>query len=121
VAKGMCVIIEPTGSPACPVALMKRFLRQRGDGKGWLFTDFRGKQLTTGAITSIVKKIADRTNCLGHFSSHSLRIGGATAALEGGMSKEQIKAIGGWGSDAVERYMRATEAIYTHASTRMGL
>ena len=36
------------------------------------------------------------------------------------MTKEQIKAIGGWSSDAVEKYMRGAEAIQVRASGCMG-
>jgi hypothetical protein len=54
-------------------------------------------------------------------SLHSLQIGGATAVLEGGMSKEQIMAIGGWRSGAVERYLQAREGMVVNATSRMGL
>ena len=34
------------------------------------------------------------------------RIGAATAGAQAGMTKEQLKACGGWKSDAVETYIR---------------
>eukprot|EP01087_Luapelamoeba_hula_P023388 TRINITY_DN857_c0_g1_i5.p1 TRINITY_DN857_c0_g1~~TRINITY_DN857_c0_g1_i5.p1 ORF type:complete len:471 (-),score=61.30 TRINITY_DN857_c0_g1_i5:898-2310(-) len=54
-------------------------------------------------------------------SSHSLRIGGATAAMLGGMTKEQIMTVGGWRSGAVELYIRSLEPAVFRASERMGL
>ncbi len=80
-----------------------------------------GDQLASSAISSIVRKAANAVGIQGHFSSHSLRIGEATAALEGGLTKEQIKAIGGWTSESVDRYIRAREASQIGVSSKMGL
>lgn len=120
-AAGQLVYIEPTGKLTCPVGVMREYLRQRGEHQGWLFEADGGRQLSTGAISSIVKKVASNAGLKGWFSSHSLRIGGATAAMAGGMTKEQIKAIGGWTSDAVDRYLRAVEPLQQGASRLMGL
>ena len=40
------------------------------------------------------------------FSSHSLRIGGATAALAAGMSPLTIRVMGRWDSDVYRVYCR---------------
>jgi len=53
-------------------------------------------------------------------SSHSLCIGGATAAIEGGLTREQTMTIGGWNSEAVNRYLRARELAVMQVSQRMG-
>jgi hypothetical protein len=54
-------------------------------------------------------------------SSHSLRIGGATAAMEGGLTKEQIMTVSGWRSEAMELYLRTHEVVVAQgASSRMG-
>ena len=42
------------------------------------------------------------------FGAHSLRIGGATAALAAGLSPAAIRAAGRWGSDVYQVYTRAT-------------
>jgi integrase len=118
--RGMTLFIERTDSVICPVKLMELYLQERGDGAGWLFVTATGRQMSTGAVSSLVKRAAEVAGLEGHYSSHSLRIGGATAALEGGMSKEQIKAIGGWSGEAVERYMRAREVAQLRASRLMG-
>ena len=112
--------MEATGGDICPVKLLREYLQWRGDQPGPLFLDHKGGQLSTGAISSLVRRMAKENGFDGCYSSHSLRIGGATAAMEGGMSKEQIQAIGGWTSEAVQRYLRAREAMQLRASHCMG-
>ena len=43
----------------------------------------------------------------GKYSSHSLRIGGATTAIMYGASEAQLKIMGRWKSDAFKKYIRA--------------
>jgi hypothetical protein len=50
-----------------------------------------------------------------------LRIGGATATMEGSMTVEQVMTIGGWRSNAVLRYIRAHETASVGASLWMGM
>ena len=44
-----------------------------------------------------------------HFGAHSLRIGGATAALAAGVSPQLIRLMGRWSSDIYEIYCRMSE------------
>lgn len=120
-ARGFDVWIEPTGSATCPVALLKRYLSNREGASPYLFCDAAGKQLSTSAISAICRRMVERADLPVKVSSHSLRIGGATAAMAGGMSKERIMAIGGWASGAVGRYIRSLEPLALSASRRMGL
>ena len=46
---------------------------------------------------------------LGKLTLHSARIGAATRGAEAGLSRESIKACGGWRSDAVDGYIRLKE------------
>ena len=46
-------------------------------------------------------------------SSHSLRIGGATAMAAAGMSEYEIKQMGGWKSDVFLDYARNTTQTCT--------
>ena len=43
---------------------------------------------------------------LGNLTMHSARIGAATRGAEAGLSRENIKACGGWKSDAVDVYIK---------------
>ncbi|CAG8752718.1 23833_t:CDS:2 [Cetraspora pellucida] len=69
-----------------------------------LFLSRQGKQLTVGAIGVIVKRLAKHSGLEGCYTAHSIRIGGAIAAMEAGLSLTQIRAIGGWDSKAVMLY-----------------
>ena len=57
--------------------------------------------MTVGAVGAIVKSVASDTGVKGRFTAHSIRIGGATAAMEAGLSLMQIRTIGGCDSKAV--------------------
>ena len=63
--------------------------------------------MTVGAVGAIVKSVASDTGAKDRFTAHSIRIGGATAAMEAGLSLTQIRAIGGWDSKAVMLYLRS--------------
>ena len=115
--------IEPAGGLSCPVALLHRWLAvrrifaDRGSGERTVFVTVTGRPLSTSAFSSVVARAAAGAGLVGHFSGHSLRIGGATAAVHGGASMAQVKAVGGWSSDAVRRYVRPTMG---DLSSRMG-
>jgi hypothetical protein len=90
------------------------------DPDAFLFKSKNGKQLSTAAISSVVKKAAKHANLDGRFTGHSLRIGGVTAAVSGGLTMAQLRGIGDWESKAVRYYLRAISAASTHASSKMG-
>jgi integrase len=122
--KGKVIPIEPSDSSwSCPVKILDRYLASRRfkNGESLLFTSRTGSKLSTAAVSAIVKRIAANAKLEGKFSGHSLRIGGATAALQGGMTMEQIRAIGEWHSKAVLFYLRSIAAARTGASKKMGL
>ena len=52
-----------------------------------------------------------------YFGAHSLRIGGATAALAAGIDPAVIRCMGRWSSDVYEIYMRLTRETATRLST----
>jgi hypothetical protein len=49
---------------------------------------------------------------LSRVSSHSLRIGGATAMAAAGMGEYEIKQMGGWKSDVFLDYARNTTQLF---------
>ena len=51
-------------------------------------------------------------------SSHSLRIGGATAMAAAGMSEYEIKQMGEWKSDVFLDYARNTTQLFERAPRR---
>ena len=54
------------------------------------------------------------------FGAHSLRIGGATAALAAGLSPAAIRAAGRWGSDIWAVYTRNTRETAFSLSSVVG-
>ncbi|CAG8658298.1 36850_t:CDS:2, partial [Racocetra persica] len=81
-------------------------IRPEKDGESPLFVSRQGKKVSVSAVGSIVKRFAEHVGLNGRFTAHSLRIGGATAAMAAGISLTQIRAIGGWDSKAVMLYLR---------------
>jgi hypothetical protein len=76
-----------------------------------LFREETGAAFTTRRIRAVVKGLMA---AVGEdprlFGAHSLRIGGATAALAQGVPPVVIRAMGRWSSDVYEIYCRASDA-----------
>ena len=126
--KGSVLSIEGLeGSTCCPVRLMRIwFDLVHGDSKPEDPVFFSGtslgerRRISRSSVSTVVRKMAEKGGFSGKFSGHSLRIGGASAAVAGGMSMAQVKAIGAWKSDAVDGYLRSIEAAAQGASKKMG-
>ncbi|CAG8783272.1 5079_t:CDS:2, partial [Cetraspora pellucida] len=71
-------------------------------------------------VSAIVKRIAENAGLQGRFTAHSIRIGGATAAMEADMSLAQIQAIRGWDSKSVMLYLRTVGTTNLMFSKKMG-
>lgn len=115
---------------ADPIRCLDRYLRiAKGRSLfGWtgragerLFTDERGRALTASQIKDFVRLVAAHSRLPGRFGGHSIRISGACLAILGGLSLEQVMAIGGWKGSAFSAYLRGLVAVSLRASTRMGL
>lgn len=122
--KGKEIPLDEGGlARTCPVKLVWEWIRFAGRrGEEHLFPNLNtGGKWSTAGITSALKEMAKVARIEGKFSGHSLRIGGATAAMKGGMSLALIMAIGGWESPAVMTYLRAVGAAQAKASRKMGL
>ena len=112
-------------SPACPVKLLKAWmLRRRAQGapdSARLFLGAAGRALTSSAISSIVRRMVEAHGLDPKaFAGHSLMIGGASAALAGGLSVDQVMAVGGWKSDAVKQYLAPVLRKQQSVAKKMG-
>ena len=91
----------------CPVNAMVQYMEARPTCQGPLFIHFNKEPLTYFQVNHVLKKAI---NILGlsakNFSSHSFRIGAATAASLGGLGDEEIKELGRWKSTAFQLYIR---------------
>jgi integrase len=132
-AKGHWVLVEPTWSPSCMATTLYNYCEEFGisigakakqDGTSHLplFMSLVDKKrgISPGAINSLVKKAAKMLGLPPGVTSHSLRIGGCTAACGAGVPIEIVKAIGGWHSDAMVTYIRSRAAPAVGVSQRMG-
>jgi hypothetical protein len=69
-----------------------------------------GAAFTVPQISAVVKELMQAVGCdPALFGAHSLRIGGATAALAAGVPPEVIRALGRWDSDVYEIYTRLSK------------
>lgn len=114
---------EGVSEDSCPIRLLTKWTDFAGlSPDDPLFPNAHtGKLGSTAMVSAIVKKMAEVARLEGKFSGHSLRIGGATAAMSGGMSLAMIRSIGGWESPAVLTYLRSIGAASARASWTMGM
>jgi integrase len=119
---GRVVWIEATGSLLCPIKWFLQFASCRPENFEFCFGEVStGKQLSPASISVELQSIAKIFDCQARFTSHSLRIGGASEAVFAGFSKEAIQAIGDWSSNAIDRYFRQTLDTSRNISKELGL
>ena len=105
--KSVTLYIPANGKSYCQVLCMKENynLRPKSENAN-LFIHLNGKSLTRYQFKAIMSKALQFTQTIGHFKSHSFRIGGAThlASLE--TEESRIMAAGRWKSNAYTKYIR---------------
>jgi hypothetical protein len=109
--KDQRVLIAAGGRYFDSAALLRRWLRRRraaGIAESRpLFCHASGAPITTAEVRAMVKAtMAAAGRDPGLFGGHSLRIGGATAALAAGVPPNLIRLMGRWKSDVYELYCR---------------
>ena len=106
----------------CVVRLVLDYLESTPGGQlDPLFPSLRsGEVLSPASVSHAVKEMAEHASLGPGYSGHSIRIGGAVAALAGGMSEPQIRAIGDWSGNALLLYLRAVGSAIARASRSMG-
>ena len=112
--KHATVVLAGGGSVFDPVRRLERWLRARrvlglpADGPLFCWPD--GSPLTTRQVRAEVRaamQAAGLPPLL--YGGHSLRIGGASAALAAGVPPAMIRLMGRWSSDVYEIYCRMSE------------
>ena len=84
---------------------MANYLRARGFNPGPLFS-YKNKPISRSFFAKILQQCISRVYPGQHISSHSFRIGAASACLQKGYTYPQIQRMGRWKSDAFMKYMR---------------
>ena len=113
--KGDEVVVRD-GSLLKPVTALRRMLQGRGRVRGDEPLFMWGRQPLVGRrVTGLVKQVAEAAGCSSvGLSSHSLRIGGATAALAAGVPAAAIQAMGRWDSEIYRIYCRRSRQVALH-------
>ena len=102
-----------SGADICPVTSAKRFLEHRPRLGGPLLCHFDGRPLTRYQFSAVLKKCLSGLGLqYDRYTSHSFRIGAATAAAVAGYSPEVIQQAGRWRSDTYRIYIRP-ESVFT--------
>jgi len=108
------VAIELAASPAsplCPVSALRRlYSRFPRDPSHPLFSRIIGsfnRQYLIDRVKELLLRAGISTT---GFSGHSLRKGAAVSAAANGISREEIKLLGRWKSDAVDVYINEVSA-----------
>jgi hypothetical protein len=105
--KGVIIPLASSSSPLCPVtALRNLYSLYPRPASQPLFSRPFGQPFTKQFMISKIRELLLRAGIptLG-FSGHSIRKGAAVTAASNGMSRDNIKLLGRWKSDAVDVYL----------------
>lgn len=105
---GCFVYVGRTGSDICPVSALLRYLSIRGLAPGPLFIWSDGSPLSPIQVNFYLRDLLSRASIKGKYSSHSFRIGAATAAAAAGVPDHIIQTLGRWSSSAFRTYVRTS-------------
>ena len=112
-----CPVFVQDGVLLQPGSLLKRMMTLRaraglGDPRLALFMVGPGEHVTSGMMSSYVRWLM---GTVGQeptlYSSHSLRIGGCSAAFAAGIDETTIKALGRWDSETYRLYARMSRQV----------
>ena len=123
--KDVPLLIAEGGTLLDPVKLMRRMLKSDPVAKAEEATtplfSRRGRAISVREIRGMVQTLMARLGLdKARFGAHSLRIGGATAALAAGMSAAAIRAAGRWSSDIYRIYCRLSKESAAGVATAIG-
>lgn len=122
--QGVSVKIFRSRGPVCAVALLWEAWCaspvQVADAP-LLQVDVHGSPLSYRTLLHFIKlSFSSWGVSSGEFSTHSLRIGGATQLAMCQFSGEQIQAVGRWSSDCYRRYVRFPNVFFQQVATALG-
>ena len=123
---GAKIYLSPVSFTFCPVKCAKKYgqLRQ-AEAQPFFYqqkttgSEVSYEKLTPDRVNNIVKEWASRAGLGEGYTSHSMRRGGATTAASTGVSREDIKHLGRWKSNAVDAYIEVAPKVSMEATRRM--
>lgn len=109
------IILLPVKTKCCPVKAMREFLSLRAHATNIpMFVFKEGQFLTRQRVNKELHVLLGPD-----YTSHSFRIGAASAASKAGCSNEQIRVMGRWRSNVANRYVRPDYIEMGRAMTKM--
>lgn len=119
--KSATLMIGPTNTCTCPVRAMQKYISIRQwEPPGPLFTLQSGKYLTRRCVSEMTQHLIRSAGLSSQpYSSHSYRIGAATAAAAAGLPDHLIKTLGRWRSNAYQTYIRTSPEILRKAASQI--
>ena len=104
---GAVIRVLPSGdSSLCAVTALDSYLATQGPTEHTLFR-LQTAALTRQKLNNLIRDLASRCGVdPRRYSSHSFRIGAASAAAAAGIPDWRIQALGRWSSDCYKRYIR---------------
>jgi hypothetical protein len=120
-AEGVDVVLHANESSLCPVMWLEVALDLATDRspEAPVFQTSSGAALKYTAFQSFIRTLCHDASLLvggASFSTHSLRIGGATSLIALGFDTAVVKLLGRWRSEAFQAYVRGDPAIYARVS-----
>ena len=115
--QGFTVRLAANGSTLCPIRALKQYqqLAPRREGPFFRFKD--GRNLTRRGLMRVLNIIKPEGTA--NMSTHSFRIGAATAAVAAGYPRWAIQAMGRWASDCYRTYIRISNNTIGNMSKAM--
>ena len=95
--QGVVIRLSANGTTLCPVSAMKRYLQACSNMTGPLFQFKDGRYLTRKSFMTALNLV--KPHEINNMSTHSFRIGAATAAAAAGYPWWAIQALRLWSSD----------------------
>lgn len=121
--EGVDVVLAYNGSEAfCPFGWAQRVLDEAPDQSpdAPFFQMPDGQAFTYDYLQQCIKTLAVGAGLHdGSFSTHSLRIGGATTLVALGYPRETVQLLGRWASDAFILYLRIGFGVHRNVSRDM--
>ena len=108
---GATIRITPSGDTTlCAVTALDALVAATGRTEGPLFCLQSRVTLSRQRLTALIRELAAHSGvATAHYSSHSFRIGAASAAAAAGLPEWRIQALGRWSSDCYRRYVRLAD------------
>ena len=113
----MVIPLSANGTTICPVKAMNRYLQPCPNMTGPLFQFSDGRYLTRKSFMTALNLVKPHEVII--MSTHSFRIGAATAAAAAGYPRWAIQALRRWSSDCYRTYIRISDDTISGVSKAM--